>query len=357
MGKGDKRTFKGKLFKGSFGNSRTKRVKSNFYKSLSPPTPPPPTPKPEPIITTPVPPKTSSSPSPQSNLIPMKYFLISCCRAKIQPDFNEHNPLNPSEEFMMLRQTHNYDNQDEVVNALSFNNFYNDRNNNLCGFRNLIIEAYKNIGTNNFPRINRKRQNGQHVNLDFRRVAPAINVYDGNLYRQVNNKNWKNCNCENWIDCNCSNKMFEILILSPLFGWIKHTDKIPNYNLEMNDRIDLGSKFNNWEGFISKFWTHILEPAQNLANIFFNPETTFDLLGYSINCLYRPACGANLNDNCYQPLTNYNLDNEIKNLNLGIGVNAFKGRRLNLMLNQLREHNGVTTMENLQNFNFGEVII
>ncbi len=81
-----------------------------------------------------------------------------------------------------------------------------------------------------FPELNIQREEIirlSEIQLDWERTLPAWELYSGNyskLYPKVLSINWlKPC--------------AEIKILSALFGWIKHTDRIPYYNLQMTDRI------------------------------------------------------------------------------------------------------------------------
>jgi cytoplasmic iron level regulating protein YaaA (DUF328/UPF0246 family) len=79
-----------------------------------------------------------------------------------------------------------------------------------------------------FPELNAKRAEIIRLSgmqLDWERTLPAWKLYTGNyskLYRQITEDNWlKPC--------------AEIKILSALFGWIRHTDLIPYYDLKMDE--------------------------------------------------------------------------------------------------------------------------
>ena len=64
------------------------------------------------------------------------------------------------------------------------------------------------------------------IELDWDFTLPAWKLYSGNrsrLFRQIDQSNWEKPNAE-------------IKILSALFGWIKHTDLIPYYNLKMDEK-------------------------------------------------------------------------------------------------------------------------
>ena len=64
------------------------------------------------------------------------------------------------------------------------------------------------------------------VALDWTKTLPAYELYTGDyskIYRKISIRNWqKPC--------------VEIKILSALFGWIRHTDLIPHYDLKMDEK-------------------------------------------------------------------------------------------------------------------------
>ena len=64
------------------------------------------------------------------------------------------------------------------------------------------------------------------IKLDWNLTLPAYELYSGKhskIYRKIS--------IENWAD-----KRTEILILSALFGWIRHTDLIPYYDLRITEK-------------------------------------------------------------------------------------------------------------------------
>ena len=66
--------------------------------------------------------------------------------------------------------------------------------------------------------------NQSEIQLDWTKTLPAYDLYSGRrskIYKHVSIQNWEK-------DC------VDILILSALFGWIRHTDLIPEYDLSMN---------------------------------------------------------------------------------------------------------------------------
>jgi cytoplasmic iron level regulating protein YaaA (DUF328/UPF0246 family) len=65
------------------------------------------------------------------------------------------------------------------------------------------------------------------VDINWEKTLPAWQLYRGKrspLYKKVTIENW-------------SKPCLEIKILSALFGWIKHTDLLPYYDLQMKDKI------------------------------------------------------------------------------------------------------------------------
>lgn len=65
------------------------------------------------------------------------------------------------------------------------------------------------------------------IHLDWSRTLPAYELYSGShskIYSKITKANWtKPC--------------VEIKILSALFGWIRHTDLIPYYDLKIDKKI------------------------------------------------------------------------------------------------------------------------
>ena len=63
------------------------------------------------------------------------------------------------------------------------------------------------------------------IKLDWSKTLPAYELYSGpysKIYKKISQANWKK---------NC----VDIKILSALFGWIRHTDLIPYYDLKMTE--------------------------------------------------------------------------------------------------------------------------
>ena len=145
-------------------------------------------------------------------------YLITCSGNKITP-----NQINPS-----------------TLNNLSFPQ--------LNPFRQILINEYQ-------------IQKGDILNWNM--CLPAWNLYSGKrarLYPRVSVNNWKKPNVD-------------IKILSALFGWIKHTDMIPHYDLKMT------TKLGNNDNCVNKIWNEF-NVLQNYVN-----ETDIDLLSID----YRKA--------------------------------------------------------------------
>jgi cytoplasmic iron level regulating protein YaaA (DUF328/UPF0246 family) len=152
-------------------------------------------------------------------------YLITCAGSKKQPHINNAS----------------------AIDALSFSDTLNDAREGLLLQLNMQVE------------------------LNWNLTLPAWQLYSGNyskIYPRIAQENWeKNC--------------VDIRILSALFGWVKHTDLLPYYDLKMDDRIP-GLNHRVW-----KYWFQ-----QNLLNHnqFVNPQD-IDLLSQ----VYRKAIHGNPN--------------------------------------------------------------
>jgi cytoplasmic iron level regulating protein YaaA (DUF328/UPF0246 family) len=93
-----------------------------------------------------------------------------------------------------------------------------------------------------FPELNKFRKiiiTSSDCELDWAKTLPAWKLYSGKysrLYPQVTEENW-------------IKQKTDILILSALFGWIKHTDRIPFYDLKMKDKLNNKSVLQIWRDF------------------------------------------------------------------------------------------------------------
>lgn len=135
------------------------------------------------------------------------------------------------------------------------------------------------------------------IQLDWNYTLPAWQLYSGNrskIYPKITETNW-------------TKKCVEINILSALFGWVKHTDFLPIYDLRMSDRTQLTNQM------INKYWHN-----QNLLNQFINPND-IDLLSGD----YRKAVHGNANPVATIPNTYFNdygvqkgiwLNNQLQNI-------------------------------------------
>ncbi len=106
------------------------------------------------------------------------------------------------------------------------------------------------------------------IKLNWDYTLPAWQLYSG-----TRSKIYPQITCVNWLK-ECA----DIKILSALFGWVKHTDLLPMYDLRMTDRMSSSNQR------IYKYWQN-----QNLLAQLVN-ETDIDLLSGD----YRKAIhGAN----------------------------------------------------------------
>jgi cytoplasmic iron level regulating protein YaaA (DUF328/UPF0246 family) len=135
-----------------------------------------------------------------------------------------------------------------------------------------------------------------NIQLNWDYTLPAWQLYSGNrsrIYPQITEANWTK-------DC------IDIRILSALFGWIKHTDLLPHYDLRMSDKI---TKTNQK---IFQYWHN-----QNLFNQLVN-QNDIDLLSGD----YRKAVHGNTNPVATIPNVQFNdygvqkgiwLNNQLEN--------------------------------------------
>ena len=91
------------------------------------------------------------------------------------------------------------------------------------------------------------------IELNWNETCPAYKLYDGKIYSKINLENWQK-------------KETDVIIVSALFGLIKHNDLIPNYDVMMTNKIP------NHGEIISSFWRN-----KNI-NKLISAQTTTDLL-------------------------------------------------------------------------------
>jgi cytoplasmic iron level regulating protein YaaA (DUF328/UPF0246 family) len=136
-----------------------------------------------------------------------------------------------------------------------------------------------------------------HIQLNWELTLPAWQLYSGRrsrLYPPITAANWtKNC--------------IDIKILSALFGWIKHTDLVPYYDLKMSDNIPQTRRK------IFQYWHN-----ENLLNQFVN-QNDIDLLSGD----YRKAVHGNTKPISIIPNTQFTdygvqkgiwLNNQLENI-------------------------------------------
>jgi cytoplasmic iron level regulating protein YaaA (DUF328/UPF0246 family) len=107
-----------------------------------------------------------------------------------------------------------------------------------------------------------------NITLDWTKTLPAWELYSGGY-----SKIFKKISQETWLNTN-----HNILILSALFGWIRHTDRIPYYDLKISSVLRNGQT-------VQKFWLSHMK-LQSMIK-----DSDIDLL--SIN--YRKALAKNGN--------------------------------------------------------------
>jgi cytoplasmic iron level regulating protein YaaA (DUF328/UPF0246 family) len=91
------------------------------------------------------------------------------------------------------------------------------------------------------------------IKLDWNQTLPAYKLYNGKVFKKVSLENWNKKNAH-------------IIIVSALFGLIKHNEYIPDYNLIMTDKIPETNEL------ISTFWKN-----KNISQ-FVSMEKDVDLL-------------------------------------------------------------------------------
>jgi cytoplasmic iron level regulating protein YaaA (DUF328/UPF0246 family) len=136
-----------------------------------------------------------------------------------------------------------------------------------------------------------------NMQLNWKLTLPAWQLYSGprsRLYPPITAANWtKNC--------------IDIKILSALFGWIKHTDLVPYYDLKMSDNIP------QTRLKIFQYWHN-----ENLLNQFVN-QNDIDLLSGD----YRKAVHGNTKPISIIPNTQFTdygvqkgiwLNNQLENI-------------------------------------------
>lgn len=149
-----------------------------------------------------------------------------------------------------------------------------------------------------------------NIQLNWNYTLPAWQLYSGphsQLYPRIKEAHW-------------TSPSTHIKILSALFGWVKHTDLLPYYDLKMSDKIT------NTESPIWRYW-YIFNSEVRLFNSIIN-EHDIDLLSGD----YRRAVHGNKNLIATDPGRTFH------------GYGAAKGRWLDIQLSimphiqQLKEY-------------------
>jgi cytoplasmic iron level regulating protein YaaA (DUF328/UPF0246 family) len=109
---------------------------------------------------------------------------------------------------------------------------------------------------NGFPELYEARKeliNLLGIQLNWNQTLPAYKLYNGRVFKKVSLENWTKRNSE-------------IIIVSALFGLIKHDEFLPDYNLIMTDKLPGKNEL------ISSYWKN-----KNIAR-FVSKDTDVDLL-------------------------------------------------------------------------------
>jgi cytoplasmic iron level regulating protein YaaA (DUF328/UPF0246 family) len=124
-----------------------------------------------------------------------------------------------------------------------------------CVFREkTIISNLESL--NGFPELHEARKeliSLLGIQLNWSQTLPAYKLYNGRVFKKVSEENWIKINTE-------------IIIVSALFGLIKHDEYIPDYNLIMTDKLPEKNEL------ISSYWKN-----KNIAQ-FVSKDTDVDLL-------------------------------------------------------------------------------
>jgi len=167
-------------------------------------------------------------------------------------------------------------------------------------------EVAKAIGESAAPDL------GSPVNERGVTFLPAFKRYDGNLYRQITERTWKNLGRSNRVD---------VIIVSGLYGLVFWDEPIRYYNVMMNQSLWLGRRLCTW-------WKRHGLP-EILSSIIRN-------IGYSeihdfLSTHYRTAV------NTYQKL-NPSIEAHIHNYTgLGSGADYHRGRDINDLIQKLTQ--------------------
>jgi cytoplasmic iron level regulating protein YaaA (DUF328/UPF0246 family) len=120
------------------------------------------------------------------------------------------------------------------------------------------------------------------IKLDWSQTLPAYKLYKGRLYDKIINENWEK-------------KQTEIIIVSALFGLIKHHELIPYYNISMTDKIPGTNES------ISKYWrrkniNEHINKASDIDLLFNKYRKAFNSRGFAVgivpDILWRDNYGA-----------------------------------------------------------------
>lgn len=180
----------------------------------------------------------------------MPRYLITCSNSKIEP--KGHPNSKPSS-----------------IEELSFNNELGKIRNSLI---NKVLLRYN------------------HFNFDWNNTLPAWQLYSGphsTIFKRINQRCWENPNTD-------------VLIFSTVFGWVKHTDRLPHYSLGLDRSLIIDDSGSN--GCIDGFWS--MPQIQNKIHHIIDPQNDIDLLSdkyrrhfFKRNQLIAQSPGVEFTDN------------------------------------------------------------
>ncbi len=122
-----------------------------------------------------------------------------------------------------------------------------------------------------FPELYSYRKELIHalgISLDWSKTVPAYELYTGRVYRKIESPNWRK-------------PTTDIIIVSALFGLIRHNELIPTYNVIMTDKIPES------EEKIHDFWfkkdlNRFIDPHQDIDLLFLKYKKAFNRQGNDV---------------------------------------------------------------------------
>lgn len=138
---------------------------------------------------------------------------------------------------------------------------------------------------NGFPKLYEARKEliaKLGIELNWNETCPAYKLYGGKIYSKINLQNWEK-------------KETDVIIVSALFGLIKHDDLIPNYDVIINSQIPKNG------GLISSYWrskniVSFINLGESTDLLFSKYRLAFSKIGSDVgilpNCKWRDNYGS-----------------------------------------------------------------